>query len=142
LDQRKLIDFYSEMDVLVSNSFSESFGLTIAEAAAAGVPSLVLEGSGSSELVINNETGFLFKNQTELVRKLLYIINSVSLRQKIGQNAKLFAVNNWHIEKVVKKYDKQIRYRVMPDHSVSQSVLARDLEDKDWWDWRPLPGNE
>lgn len=43
---------------------------------------------------------------------------------------------------VVKKYDKQIRYRVMPDHSVSQSVLARDLEDKDWWDWRPLPGNE
>ena len=105
-DQNKLIEFYTEMDVLVSNSFSESFGLTIAEAAAAGVPSLVLEGSGSSELIINNETGFLFKDQTKLISTLLNMINSISLRQKIGGNAKLFAVENWHIDKVIKKYDK------------------------------------
>jgi glycosyltransferase involved in cell wall biosynthesis len=105
-DQNKLIKFYAEMDVLVSNSFSESFGLTIAEAAASGVPSLVLEGSGSSELIINNETGFLFKDQTELISILLNIINSISFRQKIGENAKLFAAENWHIDKVIKKYDK------------------------------------
>ena len=105
-DQNKLIEFYAEMDILVSNSFSESFGLTIAEAAASGVPSLVLEGSGSSELIINNETGFLFKDQTELISILLNIINSISFRQKIGENAKLFAIENWHIDKVIKKYDK------------------------------------
>ena len=54
-----LRELYLKMDLLISNSISESFGLTIAEAAACGVPSLVLRGSGSSELVIDNHTGIL-----------------------------------------------------------------------------------
>jgi hypothetical protein len=48
----------------------------------------------------------LFKDQTELISILLNIINSISFRQKIGENAKLFAAENWHIDKVIKKYDK------------------------------------
>ena len=43
---------------------------------------------------------------------------------------------------IVMKSQKQIKYRIMKDHSSSRNVMGKDLEDKDWWDWHPFPGSE
>ena len=88
LDQSHLRDLYSKMDLLISNSLSESFGLTIAEASAVGVPSLVLEGSGSSELVEDKLNGFIYKNQDDLISKIVEISESETLIHNTGVNAK------------------------------------------------------
>jgi glycosyltransferase involved in cell wall biosynthesis len=105
-DQSRLRDLYSEMDLLISNSLSESFGLTIAEASAVGVPSLVLEGSGSSELIENNLTGFIYKNQVELISKIVKISESETVIHDAGLNAKENAIKNWKMDRVLNRYDK------------------------------------
>jgi glycosyltransferase involved in cell wall biosynthesis len=105
-DQSRLRDLYSEMDLLISNSLSESFGLTIAEASAVGVPSLVLEGSGSSELIENNLTGFIYKNQVELISKIVKISESETVIRDAGLNAKENAIKNWKMDRVLNRYDK------------------------------------
>jgi glycosyltransferase involved in cell wall biosynthesis len=104
-DLDKLHYQYSQMDLLISNSIAESFGLTIAEAAACGVPSLVLEGSGSSELVIHNQTGILYHDQTDLIKQILNLAEADSFRLQLASNAKRHAFNEWHIDSVVKSYD-------------------------------------
>jgi glycosyltransferase involved in cell wall biosynthesis len=105
-DQSRLRDLYSEMDLLISNSLSESFGLTIAEASAVGVTSLVLEGSGSSELIENNLTGFIYKNQVELISKIVKISESETVIRDAGLNAKENAIKNWKMDRVLNRYDK------------------------------------
>jgi len=105
-DQSRLRDLYSEMDLLISNSLSESFGLTIAEASAVGVPSLVLEGSGSRELIENNLTGFIYKNQVELISKIVKISESETVMRDAGLNAKENAIKHWKMDSVLNRYDK------------------------------------
>jgi glycosyltransferase involved in cell wall biosynthesis len=102
----KMRELYAKMDLIISNSLSESFGLTIAEAAACGVPSLVLEGSGSSELILDNKTGILFKDQFHLIKKLISLAENDSLRVVMGTNAKLNSINQWHIDSITHEYDK------------------------------------
>ena len=43
---------------------------------------------------------------------------------------------------ILKKSLKQLRYRILPEHASSNKVIAKDLEEKDWWDWHPFPGSE
>jgi glycosyltransferase involved in cell wall biosynthesis len=105
-DQNKLREIYSKLDLLISNSISESFGLTIAEASAVGIPSLVLEGSGSSELIKDKSTGLIYKNQEDLIRKLIKISESETLIHEMGANARENALKHWKLESVLKKYDK------------------------------------
>ena len=106
LDQSHLRDLYSKMDLLISNSLSESFGLTIAEASAVGVPSLVLEGSGSSELVEDKLNGFIYKNQDDLISKIVKISESETLIHITGVNAIENALKHWKMDSVLNRYDK------------------------------------
>jgi glycosyltransferase involved in cell wall biosynthesis len=106
LNQKELFELYSSMDLLISNSLSESFGLTIAEASAVGVPCLVLAGTGSTELVEDNLTGFLYRDQVDLINKLLMLANAEPLRHKVGLNARRHASKNWGIESILLKYDQ------------------------------------
>jgi glycosyltransferase involved in cell wall biosynthesis len=105
-NENDLRDIYSKLDLLISNSISESFGLTIAEASAVGVPSLVLAGSGSSELIKDNSTGFIYKNQVDLISKLIKISESETLILEIGAKARENALIQWKLENVLNKYDK------------------------------------
>ncbi len=52
-----LAEWYNAMDVYISLSRYETFGNTLAEAAACGTPSICLTGSGMSEVVIPDRTG-------------------------------------------------------------------------------------
>ena len=54
-----LASFYSALDVFVSASHTESFGLVIAEAMASAIPVVATETAGASEIITNGETGLL-----------------------------------------------------------------------------------
>ena len=59
LDEKKL--FYSASDIFISpsDSIQESFGLTVLEAMASGMPVIASDWNGYRDLVVHNETGFL-----------------------------------------------------------------------------------
>ncbi|HEY4245431.1 MAG TPA: glycosyltransferase [Lacunisphaera sp.] len=61
---RALHDAYCAMDVFAFASFSETQGMVLAEAMAAGLPAVALNASGVREVVRNGENGFLLPART------------------------------------------------------------------------------
>ncbi|WEX10718.1 glycosyltransferase [Chelativorans sp. AA-79] len=59
LESRKLADIYAAMDVFAFSSLSETQGLVLAEAMAAGVPVVALDAFGAREIVRDGQNGYL-----------------------------------------------------------------------------------
>lgn len=74
------------MDIVVVPSRFEGFGLTAAEAMAAGKPVVASDIFGLKEVVIHEETGFLFPvENTEMLKDLLQrLYKERNLRKKLG----------------------------------------------------------
>ncbi|WP_106477674.1 glycosyltransferase [Phytohalomonas tamaricis] len=65
LNGRELVDAYRAMDTFVFASHSETQGMVVAEAMAAGLPVVALNASGVREVVENNQNGFLLPKEDE-----------------------------------------------------------------------------
>lgn len=65
-----------DYDLFVQPSLFEGFGLTVAEACAAGLPVLVSENEGPLEIICNGKYGATFKNKdiNNLTEKLTWIL--------------------------------------------------------------------
>ena len=62
----ELIKLYKKHDVYVNLARIESFGITIIEAVAAGLPVVSFNTKGANEIVVNNQNGFLIDNYEPL----------------------------------------------------------------------------
>lgn len=80
-------------DIFITNSTKETRGLTVIEAAAAGIPAIAPRAGGVIDTIINGETGWLYQpqNQTDFLDKLILLITSNDLRQSMGIKAKELA---------------------------------------------------
>jgi glycosyltransferase involved in cell wall biosynthesis len=105
-EEKTILSFYESMDILISASLSESFGLSIAEAGALGIPSIVQNGSGSSEIIIDGLNGLVANDEAEFISKLIEFSTNFSLREKLSNNIKTYAKENWHIAKIASRYDE------------------------------------
>ncbi len=56
-----LIDYYSGSDLFLFPSETDTFGMSLLEAQACGLPALVSNVGGPKEVIINNETGYIIK---------------------------------------------------------------------------------
>ena len=70
-DKNKLNKFYKDCDFLVMPSYSEGMATVLLEAMSQGVPCIATDVGATSELVINNNTGWLIKpgSKAELKKK-------------------------------------------------------------------------
>jgi glycosyltransferase involved in cell wall biosynthesis len=77
----------SDLDVLVHTADGESFGRTVVEAMAAGLPVVGVAGGGVGETVINGETGLLARPDAaaELAAHLTTMIADEPLRRRMGE---------------------------------------------------------
>jgi len=92
LSREDLIRAYSGADLFVFGSVTETQGLVIGEAKAAGLPVLAVDAFGVSNMVSNGEDGFLVPNNEQIfASKLLYVITNPELRQRLSQRALLNA---------------------------------------------------
>lgn len=91
-----------DYDLFVQPSLFEGFGLTVAEACAAGIPVLVSENEGPLEIICNGKYGATFKNKDidDLAAKLKMIME--------GDYAKLVSKTSEAREHVLNTYDVHI----------------------------------
>ena len=73
VDNHQLSQYYSGNNFLILPSISETWGLVVEEALYFGIPVLVSQNCGSSQLVINGENGFVFDPNNPFKLKELII---------------------------------------------------------------------
>ena len=89
-------------DIFITNSEKETRGLTVIEAAAAGIPAIAPRAGGVIDTIKDGETGFLYQpqNQADFLDKLNLLISNVNLRQSMGIKAKELA-QQWTWEQTI-----------------------------------------
>lgn len=100
---------YESIDVMLMFSRSEGFGRVTIEAALKGVPVIGFDNAGTSELILDKETGCLFSDYNSFLTSLNFILteeNYPLIREKSFENAlKVYDVTTYceNIEKYVLK---------------------------------------
>lgn len=89
-------------DIFITNSEKETRGLTVIEAAAAGIPAIAPRAGGVIDTIKDGETGFLYQpqNQADFLDKLNLLISNINLRQSMGIKAKELA-QQWTWEQTI-----------------------------------------
>ena len=77
-------------DIYITNSEKETRGLTLIEAAAAGIPAIAPYAGGVIDTIRDGETGWLYQpqNHSDFLNKLTKLITDQNLRQSMGTKAK------------------------------------------------------
>jgi 1,2-diacylglycerol 3-alpha-glucosyltransferase len=111
---RGLHDAYRAMDVFAFASFSETQGMVLAEAMAAGLPSVALNASGVREVVRNGDNGFLLPARTPVkvfARHLARLATEPALRKKFSRAARMTAedFSQEHCARLALEFYEKIR---------------------------------
>ncbi|OGM26995.1 hypothetical protein A3D00_05725 [Candidatus Woesebacteria bacterium RIFCSPHIGHO2_02_FULL_38_9] len=100
-----LAGLYKECDIYASCDKYLFFGMPILEAATFAKPSVSLNYAAASELISHGKTGYVAKNQKEFEKYIKALVDSPSLRDKMGREATNWAKNfTW--DKTAKNYEK------------------------------------
>ena len=94
ISRENLIRAYSGADLFVFASVTETQGLVIGEAKAAGVPVVAVDAFGVSEMVVNGEEGYLVPQDEQLfVSRVVTILKKPQLRKKMIRQVLVNAAN-------------------------------------------------
>ncbi|NMC51537.1 glycosyltransferase family 4 protein [Candidatus Kuenenbacteria bacterium] len=104
INYTQLLNYFHAADIFVLPSRHESFGKVLLEAGASGKPSVASATTGTKEIIIEGETGFLFPvNKTKkFVEKTLVLLNDENLAHRIGANAYQHIWTKYNYETSVK----------------------------------------
>jgi glycosyltransferase involved in cell wall biosynthesis len=94
---------YASCDVFVLSSSTDTFGNAVAEAQASGLPAIVTDRGGPSELVAHGESGFIVPshNVEALVRAMSILAADEELRQHMGAMARRHATDRLTYERSI-----------------------------------------
>lgn len=106
--QKEVADYLAVMDVFVLPSGPrESFGNSIVEAMAVGLPVAVFaDGGGLVEHVEDNVTGFVVDGVPDLAQRLERCLAHPELRAEIGRRAAAHARTRYTLANMVGSYDR------------------------------------
>jgi glycosyltransferase involved in cell wall biosynthesis len=103
-DKSRLIEFLSNLDLLVVPSYQDNFPTVILEAKAVGVPVLARAVGGITEMIEDHKTGILFERDNEFLEKLTSTLNH-SFLTEIGKNARKSFLRENSTEEVMKQWN-------------------------------------
>ena len=107
LGRKSNIESYiNAMDICILSTFTEGISNSILEYMALGKPVIATRGGGTSEIVIDNKTGFLISpsNPEELTDKIEKLLNNIDLREQMGMAGKERVKKIFSSEIMVSKY--------------------------------------
>ena len=95
-------------DIGVLCSKSEGFSNSLIEYAAMGLPIVATGVGGNSEIVVQNETGFLVppENPEELAQQIIRLLESKDLRRSFGEKARKLVEERFDQNKVIAAYEE------------------------------------
>lgn len=98
-----LPSFYRALDVFVSASHSESFGLAIAEAMASGVSVVATETEGAQEIIVPQQSGLLapVKDVEQLAAAITVLLEDADKRQRLGEAGRARIAERFSIERMI-----------------------------------------
>jgi len=114
IENHLLPKYYNNFSVAVFLSISESFGVVAIESMACECPVIVSNADGFTEVVKDNETGFIvpIRDIEATAKAIQKFINDDSLREKMGRQGRERVVSlydwNKNVEKMINIYNKII----------------------------------
>ncbi|MDE7190527.1 MAG: glycosyltransferase, partial [Muribaculaceae bacterium] len=99
---------YAASDIFIFPSMYDNAPLVVREAAAMGIPSILLRGSTASEVITDGINGFLTGNSAEeLAESIRSIGSDKALRRRVGLEGRRTLVRSWEnvVEEVAARYD-------------------------------------
>jgi len=101
-----LPEIYPLFDVFALTSFTEGISITLLEAMAAGIPSVVTDVGGNSEVVVNGETGYLVPlGEEELMAdRILTLLKSPEKRNDMGAHAAERVRTHFSFQRMISSY--------------------------------------
>ena len=124
LDDESLREAYSAADILVVPSRLENFAQVALEGHSCGLPEVVFDGTGLTDVVDHGVTGFHAdkNNPASLAHHVSKLIIDEQLRHRFSAAARQRAVSLWHPDAVAPKYADIL-------HTIHRSHLRRTSPD-------------
>lgn len=126
--------FRDAVDFLVAPSRQEAFGRVIIEAAFAGIPAIGSDVDGIPEAIVDGETGLLTPPAAPaaLATALTRLVGDKNLRRKLGQAARLRALEQFSISSCVDKMVEQY-WLTLDRHAQSRGRMPDLRRLKPYW---------
>lgn len=105
-NQQLLAEYYAAVDLYVSPTLTEVFGLTICEAMASGTPVVAFAVGGIPEIIIHEENGYLVERENvgELICGISYFLENEEKRQLAGKAARQRVIQQFNDKQMVTDY--------------------------------------
>ena len=103
-----IADYLQILDCFIlASGKEESFGNAVVEAMYLKRPSIIMNDSnGLKEHIIDNQTGFIAKDEKDIVNKIEYVFNNPEVSKKIAETASLYVSNKYSISNMKNSYKK------------------------------------
>jgi len=113
--------YYQAADVYIHPAKAETFGRSIAEAEACGLPVIAFAVCGIPELIVDGENGYLVAggDADAMSAKIISLFENPALREKMGEKSAALAKERYGIELMVNRYI-----------SLYQSILSNEENNK------------
>ena len=118
IDSSKVGNFYSQSDVFVSASTSETQGLTFIESMACSTPIICRHDDCLDGVLIDGKTGYGYDTEEEFIEYINQILDNEKLRDEMGKNCKQLVDENYKEDSFANKIE-QIYKKVIEDHAKS-----------------------
>ena len=118
IDSSKVGNFYSQADVFVSASKSETQGLTFIESMACSTPIICRRDDCLDGVLIDGKTGFGYDTEEEFIEYINQILDNEKLRDEMGKNCKQLVDENYTEDSFAKKIE-HIYTKVIENHAKS-----------------------
>jgi L-malate glycosyltransferase len=101
-------DAFSEFDVFVSASRSESFGFVIAEAMLSGLPVVATQTEGAKEIISDPSLGRLVPVAAveDLAEAVIGVLEDASLRRELARFGRNHIADNFSLERMVDETER------------------------------------
>ena len=119
LDDEDLREAYSAADIIVVPSLLEAFGQVASEAHACGLPAVVFDRTGLTDIVEDGVTGYHVRNNDiyDLAEKITDLLADDDRRKQFATAARRRAVELWHPDVVAKRHSAIL-------HHIAQQLLT------------------
>ena len=106
---QKVFEYYRSADILVNPSFSESFGMSLAEAMSAEKPVVATRVGGMVNVVDDGKTGILVEpgDECTLADAIARLIDNPSLRNRMGKAGRERILRLFSWEQVARKLETE-----------------------------------